>query len=141
MVTISTNRNDAVLLRTIALMLCCIMCCSIFVMGNTSLALCAPTDPTNSVAEDIGGAVEDVTENIYSTMRKVVIPICIVVIAAAGFYFVLGGSQGTEKARKVIIGAVIFLVLVVFAPVIGKSLGDMFSEQGAGEWGSYNPLK
>lgn len=140
MVTISTYRNDAVLLRTIALMLCCIMCCSIFVMGNTSLALCAP-DPTTSVAEDIGDAVEDVTENIYSTMRKIVIPICIVVIAAAGFYFVLGGSQGTEKARKVIIGAVVFLILVVFAPVIGKSLGDMFSSQGAGEWGGYNPLK
>lgn len=139
METLSLNLNE-VLLRTIALMLCCVMCCSAFVMSNIHVAFCE-TDAEVDAAESIGAAVDDVTDNIYQTMREVVIPICIVVIAAAGFYFVFGGNQGTEKARKVIIGAAVFLILVVFAPVIGKSLGEMFSSQGSGEWSSYNPLK
>lgn len=148
--TIETNRKNQ-LLRNIAMMLCCVMLCSVCLLGTSSVAFCAPTTATqpgatapagdlNTAAGEIQTAVETMTEAIYTTMRKIITPIVIVAFGFAGFNFLLGGPQGTEKARKGVIAAIAGMAIVLFAPLFGKAVATAFMGGANDSWSNYNPL-
>ena len=91
-----------------------------------------------------GGQIENIVNvtatEIYNVMRAIVIPIVICFIAYAGLLFLVGGSKGTESARKILISCVAAVVFVVFAPIIGQYLGNQFKSYGSGGLDQYNPL-
>lgn len=135
--TLADTNRKSMMLRTVAMMLCCMMFCSVFLLGTSSVALC---DDLENAAGEIQNAITIMTETIYTTMRKIITPIVIVALGFAGFQFLLGGNQGTEKARKAIIAACIGLALVLFAPLFGKAIATAFMSSGSGDFSSYNPI-
>lgn len=95
---------------------------------------------TSNASNQIASAVETTANWIYKTMRAIITPISICAFGFAGFQFILGGASGAEKARKAIIGAVVSLCLVIFAPLFGQAIATSFSGFGGGDLSSFNPL-
>lgn len=125
-------------------MLCMVMCCvlilSVFMLGTASVAMCTGSNATTSAATAIEDGINEMANQIYKTMRSIITPITIIGFAWAGFQFLLGGAQGTEKARKILMGSAIGLALVVFAPLFGQAVATWFASSGTGDLSDYNPL-
>ena len=119
--------------------LCCILVMSVCLMGNATIAQCNGT-ATTQAATAIENAIEEMANQVYKTMRSIITPFTIIGFAWAGFQFLLGGSQGTEKARKILIGSGVGLALVVFAPLFGQAIATWFASSGTGDLSQYNPL-
>lgn len=129
---------DSNMIRTLCLFICCAMVLTFALVCNTEVAYCTST------GTDVGLALEEAITNIaneiYKAMRGIITPFVVIAFAAAGFQFLLGGNQGTEKAKKYIFGGAIGLVFVVFAPVFAQQLALWFASYGASDLSSYNPL-
>ena len=131
------NRKEVT--RFLSISLCVCLCLMLFLTAGMDVAFCAEDDASAGI-----DAIEDVVTlaagKIYQIIRAVIIPIVIVAIAYAGLSFLVGGSRGTETARKYMIGAFIAIILVVFAPIIGNEVGKWFSSYGSDSFNNYNPL-
>lgn len=129
--------------RSLCMVLCFVMVLSFTLVLNTEVAFCettpAETDSSASIDQlsQIGTVVASA---IYRLIRSVITPMVIIAFAAAGLQFLLGGNQGTEKAKKIILGACAGLILVVFAPQIGDFLGSQFAAYGGDDLSNFNPL-
>lgn len=124
--------------RIITTMLLFVMCLSMFVFITPDTAFCA--DDASSTSDAVSEAVNTLATNIYVTMRKIITPLSICSFAAAGFYFLFGGRSGTEKARTAMLAGVIGIMLVVFAPLIGKEISGWVNGYGGGSLSDYNNL-
>ena len=94
----------------------------------------------SSVADTIEGVINLGATEIYGIMRAVVIPVVICFVAYAGLLFLAGGTQGTDKARKVLIGCFASVMFVAFAPIVGQQIGNWVKDSYAGDLSGYNPL-
>lgn len=126
--------------QILCMVLCCIFIMSIVLFSSAAISLCTEGDATASAANAIEAAINEMANQIYKTMRSVITPLTIIGFAWAGFQFLLGGSQGTEKARKILIGSAVGLALVVFAPLFGQAIATWFAASGTGNLTDYNPL-
>lgn len=127
----------------VAMMLCCLMLCCLFtgtvMLGTMDVAYCEESDTAGEAANAIEQAVTTTATQIYKTMRAIITPLVICSFAYAGFLFFLGGSQGTEKARKVAVTSLIGLVFVIFAPEIGQAIATWFKGSGGDDLSNFNP--
>lgn len=128
--------------QMLTMVMCFVLVMSIFVMGTTGTVLCSNTNAnaTTQAADAIETGITEMANQIYKTMRSIITPLTIIGFAWAGFQFLLGGNQGTEKARKILMGAGIGLALVVFAPLFGQAIATWFASSGTGDLSQYNPL-
>lgn len=115
---------------------CCAMLLGMFMFMTVSTAFCSNT----TAGDNIQNAVNDGANQIFTVMRAIVTPICIILFGFAGFQFLLGGQQGTEKARKTIFAAVLGLALVLLAPLFGQAVATWFANSATGSLDNYNPL-
>lgn len=132
MFTNATSHKQMTQIITIAL--CVFLFVGMFMLATTTSAFC------DDIANDIPSAITSVTDKAYTIMRSIVVPICIVALVMAGFQFLIGGNQGAEKARKVVIGVCAALCFVVFAPVAVQSVASLLKDNGTGGLSKYNPL-
>lgn len=128
-----TSRHESVT-KIIALMLCCVLCMTLFMTLNMKVAFC------DEAVDAISDAVSQMSTKIYTTMRKIITPLAAVAFAFAGIQFIVGGKSGTEKARVIMIGAVIAIGLVIFAPLIANEVASWGVGFGGGDLSGYNPL-
>lgn len=126
--------------RFLSVFLCVCLCLMLFLTAGMDVAFCAEEGDAASGIDAIEDVVTLAAGKIYQIIRAVIIPIVIVAIAYAGLSFLVGGSRGTETARKYMIGSFIAIILVVFAPIIGNEVGKWFSSYGSDTFNSYNPL-
>lgn len=131
-------------LRILSVFLCLCLCLTMVMAGNIQVAFCEDTEEgdkdTSSIADTIEGIVNLGATEIYGIMRAIIIPIVICFIAYAGLLFLGGGTQGTDKARKVCIGCFAAIMFVAFAPIIGNQVGGWVADSYDGDLGAYNPL-
>ena len=127
----TTRKNIS---QIISLALCVFVFVGFVLVGTANVAYCA------SAAETIKGIVNSLTSDGYNILRAIVVPVCIVALAAAGFQFIIGGTQGSEKARKTVIAVGCAIAFVVFAPVVVQLIGNAVKDQGNDDIGNYNPL-
>lgn len=123
--------------QLLTMVLCCVLFVSVFMLSTTAVAFCA-----DDVSTGIESAFYKVTEEVYDIMKTVIVPCCIVALAFAGFQFLMGGNQGAEKARKVVIGCACAIGFVVFAPMVVKLVAGIIGNSNNSEkkWEDYNPL-
>ena len=123
--------------QLLTMALCCVLFASVFMLSTTAVAFCA-----DDVSTGIENAFYKVTEEVYDIMKTVIVPCCIVALAFAGFQFLMGGNQGAEKARKVVIGCACAIGFVVFAPMVVKLVAGIIANSNDSEnkWENYNPL-
>lgn len=142
MLTNITLQSHKQLFQLLALALCIFTFVGMFMVGTATTAYCADPEEEDvgDVADTIQSAFSQMTKKIYDVMRAIIVPCCIVALAFAGFQFLVGGSQGAEKARKVVTGAILAVCFVVFAPLVMNTVGGMVTENGTGDWDDYNPL-
>ncbi len=125
----------------VAALLCCMMLiCFLSLAANPAIAFCTEGEGNVDAGAAISQAINQVAAKIYTTMRQIITPAVIVAFAFAGFQFILGGSQGPEKARKYIIGGLVAMVLVIFAPLFGQAVALWFAAFGGGDLSQFNPL-
>lgn len=129
-----TTISRKTMTQIMALTLCVFAFVGVVLMGTAATAFCA--DDLSSISD----AVSNLTNQAYELMRNIIVPCCIVALTYAGFQFLFGGNQGSEKARKVVIGCILALCFVVFAPMIVSTVASMVKSEGTKNWGSYNPL-
>ena len=129
------NVSRKSLYQMIALTLCVFAFVGVVMMGSATTAFC---DTANTAA--ITNAVNSITNQVYKIVRSVVVPFCIVALAFAGFQFLIGGNQGAEKARKVVIGCVCAIGFVVFAPMAVQTVSQFVASEGSGGVENYNSL-
>lgn len=122
------------LFQVLSLTLCVFAFVGMLMIGTATTAFCEDN------LESIENAFSSVTEQGYKIMRAVVVPCCIVALAFAGFHFLVGGSQGGEKARKTVIGVCLAMFFVVFAPMAVNTVANMVAQNGNSGWDNYNPL-
>lgn len=134
MSTVITHHSRKQMFQLVALFLCVVSLVGVIMIGTATTAYCA------DAATNIQEAFSNMTKKIYDIMRAVIIPCCIVALGFAGFQFIVGGNQGAEKARKVVIGVVCAVFFVVFAPVVMSTIGGFVTTEGSGTWSDYNPL-
>ena len=137
MFTNATSHKQMTQIITIAL--CVFLFVGMFMLATTTSAFCTSGN-TGNVGNDIKTAVSQVTEKIYDIMRAVIVPCCIVALGFAGFQFIFGGSQGAEKARKVVFASGAAIGFVVFAPMVVNTIAGMVKNSGTDNWDTYNPL-
>lgn len=133
----TTTYSKSAMTRILAMFLCVFMLAGFVMMASTTTAYCGDDD---ALETDIPNAVTSVMDKIYRIARSVIVPICIVALCFAGFQFILGGNQGAEKARKIALGCAGAVGIVVFAPLIVKSIANVVSSYGGSDLDSYNPL-
>ena len=131
----------------ISLMMCCVLMMSMFLFLNVDTAYCRGTTGgttgnagTTAAGDNIQNAVNDGAQEVIRVMRAIVTPICIILIAFAGFQFLIGGQQGTEKARKTLMAAALGIAVVLLAPLFGQALATWFANASSGNLSDYNPL-
>lgn len=135
----SFNAKEAA--RILSMVLCLCLCLCFVMISTMDVAFCENSGA--DLSEGIGQleTIVNVTASeIYNVMRAIVIPIVICFIAYAGLLFLVGGSKGTESARKILISCVAAVIFVVFAPIIGQYIGNQFKDYGNGDFSQYNPL-
>ncbi len=122
---------------------CAVMFVCMFMATNIGIAYCADetTPATPNAADVLVSAITDGTQQVYNMIRAITIPILIVTITFAGVSFLIGGRNGTENARKIAIGSFVGVVIIVFAPVLGQTVGSWFANVGTGDFSEYNPLR
>lgn len=79
---------------------------------------------------NIEGGIKAGTQQIYSIMTGVIIPIAVVFFAWAAFKALFGGEKGMEQAKKTILTIVIVLALVWLAPLLITEISGWFSSTG-----------
>ena len=127
--------------QVIAMTLCIFAFVGMVMLTTTTAAFC---DDAKDVANTITNAFSKITENVYGIMKAVIVPCCIVALAFAGFQFLIGGQQGAEKARKVIIAVACALAFIIFAPIVVKAITSIVKSgngQDGASWDDFNPLK
>ena len=137
MFAMSTRSKQMFQLLTLAL--CVFAFVGMIMVGSTTVAFCAGS----GVSTTINNAFSRITEEIYNIMKAVIVPCCIVALAFAGFQFLIGGNQGAEKARKVIIAVACALGFIIFAPIVVKSITAIVqsgNDSASDDWNSFNPL-
>lgn len=133
--TLHTSRPN--MHRCFAMLLCFMMVASMFICANVDVAMCTTK---NTAGSAIQNAVSDMSNQIYTVMRAIVIPLVICGLCIAGFQFLIGGNQGSEKARKIVIGCLFAVAFVAFAPLFGQAIGTWVASSGTGDLSKYNPL-
>ena len=108
--------------------------------GDTSTALGNTSSSSGTASTGITNAVNSITNQVYKIVRSVVVPFCIVALAFAGFQFLIGGNQGAEKARKVVIGCICAIGFVVFAPMVVQVVSGLVASEGSNDMEDYNSL-
>lgn len=145
MKTLNDSPRTHISIRVLAMVMCLMMAMSVMLFSTSTVAYCAdettPADPTQNAANAITEGVEKMANQIYTTMRAIATPITACIFAYAGFQFLIGGAQGTEKARKACFAGVGGLALIVFAPLIAQAVATWIKDSGTGDLGDYNPLK
>lgn len=141
----SLTIDKAACKQILVILLCCIVLTGFVMLCTSGIAFCTggeatPGDATDAAADAISNAVNQMATKIYQTMRSIITPIVIVAFGFAGFQFLMGGAQGTEKARKTMIGSCIGLAIVIFAPLFGQAIATWFAASGGGDLSQYNPL-
>lgn len=131
------NSKQRMIQQLTSIVTCCAMMLGMFMFMTVSTAFCTGT---NTAGQNIQNAVNDGANQIFTVMRAIVTPICIVLFGFAGFQFLLGGQQGTEKARKTIFAAVLGLALVLLAPLFGQAVATWFANSAPNDLKDYNPL-
>jgi uncharacterized protein YggT (Ycf19 family) len=124
--------------QMLTLALCVFAFVGVIMVGSTTVAFC-----DTGVSSTIKSAVSGITEEIYNIMKAIIVPFCIVALAFAGFQFLIGGNQGAEKARKVIIAVACALGFIIFAPIVVKAITTIVQSGNANatdDWNSFNPL-
>ena len=135
---------NASMVRSLCMVLCFVLVLSFAMVSTAQIGYC--TEPTEAPStnpegiEALGAIGTTVASAIYQLIRSIITPCVCLAFAAAGLMFLFGGNQGTEKAKKIMLGACAGMILVVFAPVIGQFLGEQFQDQGSGDLSKYNPL-
>lgn len=129
--TTSTRKQ---ITQIMSMALCVFVFVGFILVGTANVAHCA------SAADTIKGIVNNLAGQGYAILRAIIIPCCIVALAAAGFQFIAGGNQGSEKARKTVIAVGCAVAFVVFAPVVVNLIGTAVKDQGSGNINNYNPL-
>lgn len=138
--TLIEKKHNAVVVRNVFTVLCCIMLVSVMMLGTSTVAYCSNTGTTNNPGDAIQSGITEMATQIYTTMRAIITPLTIIAFAFAGFQFLTGGNQGTEKAKKTLIAGGMGLALVIFAPLFGQAIATWFASQGSGSLDQYNPL-
>lgn len=141
--TLNENRT-AVNIRSVFMVLCCVILIAVAMVGNSQVAYCtAAADPATGSSDPASAIQTGITQmatQIYTTMRAIITPLTIIAFAFAGFQFLTGGNQGTEKAKKTLMAGGVGLALVIFAPLFGQAIATWFAGSGTGDLGQYNPL-
>lgn len=125
------HRNS--MFRMFALALCVFAFVGMVMVGTSTTAFCAGADSITTAANNLATKA-------YTIARSVIVPIAICALAFAGFQFLIGGTQGSEKARKVVIGCVCAIAFVVFAPMVVQTVGGFVKDEGKGDLSGYNDL-
>jgi hypothetical protein len=131
-----TTSNRKQFTQFLSLAICVFAFVGIVLIGTANVAYCE----TSTAVSTIKGIVTNLTNSGYTLLRQIIVPVCIVALAAAGFQFIVGGTQGSEKARKTVIAVVCALAFVVFAPVVVNLIGGEVANQGNANFNDYNPL-
>lgn len=144
-ITLERNSSAISMQSIVSMMLCCLLVLSCFMFLSTETAFCTGADAnagggTSDAASNIQNAVTDGTNQIFQVMRAIVTPICIVLIGFSGFQFLLGGQQGTEKARKTLVAAGLGIAVVLLAPLFGQAIATWFADSASGDLSQYNPI-
>lgn len=124
------------------MVLCCVLLVAVAMVGTSQVAYCTttPAASTTNPGDAIQAGITEMATQIYTTMRAIITPLTIIAFAFAGFQFLTGGTQGTEKAKKTLMAGGMGLALVIFAPVFGQAIATWFQAQGGGTLDQYNPL-
>lgn len=133
----SKKKNEVI--RVLAAFLCLCLCLTVALTSNLQVAFCTGNNATG-IADTIEGVVNLGATEIYGVMRAIIIPIVVCFIAYAGLLFLAGGTQGTDKARKVCIGCFAAVMFIAFAPIIGQQVGNWVADSFSGDLKDYNPL-
>lgn len=128
--------------QMLALVLCVFAFVGMIMISSTTVAFCAEPD----VAGTINNAFSQITMQIFNIIKAVIVPCCIVALGFAGFQFLVGGNQGAEKARKVVIAVACAIGFVLFAPLVVQAVTKILAS-GSGthtdsksDWDKFNPL-
>lgn len=144
--TFLPTKKEVSCFLVIALCLC--LGLSVFMFSNVEVAFCENTTSssggsgTTSMANSISGIITLGSSKIYSIFRAILIPILIIIVTYNGLLLLGGGPQSVEKAKKNLILSFVGSILIIFAPLIGKELGDWLNSSSSysGNLGDYNPL-
>lgn len=139
-ITLESQNSKRQIRSIISMVMCCVMMLSVFMFLNVDVAFCASGEANSEAASAIQEAINDGAEQVITVMRAIVTPICIILIAFAGFQFLIGGQQGTEKARKTLMAAALGIAVVLLAPLFGQALATWFADAMQGDLSNYNPL-
>lgn len=99
------------------------------------LLLSAVSAAPNGIA-NIEGGIKAGTQQIYSIMTAVIVPIAVVFFVWAAYKMLFGGEKGVEQAKKSIFTIVVVLALVWLAPLLVTEVSGWFS--GTGDQGVFN---
>lgn len=124
-----------------AVALCLFMFMSFVMVSNLGVAYCAGTS-TQTMADSITDIITLGASKIYSIFRAILIPIVICLLGYNGLLILGGSPQSITTAKKQLIGLFVGSIIIVFAPVIGKEVGNWMNNSSAftGDLGDYNPL-
>lgn len=139
-ITLESQNSKRQIRSIISMVMCCVMMLSVFMFLNVNTAFCSGTGAATSAGENIQNAVNDGANEVITVMRAIVTPICIILIAFAGFQFLIGGQQGTEKAKKTLMAAGLGIAVVLLAPLFGQALATWFADAAGEDLSTYNPL-
>lgn len=123
--------------RTVSRILCVCMLLSVCCM-TIPVTYAAEGDPT--VGNVFVDMVTDMSSQLYTTMRALIIPIIACFVGWAGFCALTGGARGVEQCVSILKKCFAAACLVAFAPLLAQQVGMWVKDSGAGDLGSYNPL-
>lgn len=132
--TINKNQNTR---RSIAAVLCCMMLFSAFILAPGARTFCSGAGEAGNA---IMNMISDMSSQIYTTMRGIIIPVVICFVAYAGLCFLTGGSRGVDKGIGILKYCFLAVVFVAFAPLLGQQIGNWVASSGTGDLSGYNPL-
>ena len=130
--------NRKVIQQNLSVVICCLFCLSVMMIGSTDIAYC--TGGTPGAITAISDAVVQMTSSIYGFILSIITPISSCCFAIAGIMFFLGGKNGTEKARVLAISGVVGILIVVFAPLIAGEVASWVSPFANSDLSQFNPF-
>lgn len=123
------------------MVLCALFCFSAAMLGSVDIALCNQSSDTANAITAISDAVVMMTSNIYGFILSIITPAAICCFAIAGGMFILGGKNGTEKARTLAFSGIIGILVVVFAPLIASEVASWVAPFANSDLSEFNPFK